>query len=45
MDKLEAELGLKLTKEEGRKLWAQFERFAEYNDLKTLYSKVLPPIA
>lgn len=45
MDKLEAELAIKLTKEEGTKLWAQFGRFAEYNDLKALYAKVLPPIA
>lgn len=45
LDEIEAELMIKINKDEGAKIWEHFQRFAEYDDLKDLYSKVLPPIA
>ena len=29
---------------DGKKIWANFQRFAEYNDLKDLYGKIMPEI-
>lgn len=34
----------KLTQNEGQKIWKYFERFAEYDDFKTLYQKCVPEI-
>ena len=34
-----------LTKQDGQKIWRNFQRFAEYEDLKYLYSKVIPEIS
>lgn len=39
------QLELRITVEEGRKIWQYFSRFAEYQDLKDLYKKVIPEIA
>jgi hypothetical protein len=35
----------KLDQKDVAKIWAHFQRFAEYGDLKDLYNKVLPEIA
>ena len=29
---------------DGKRIWRHFKRFAEYEDLKDLYSKVMPQI-
>ena len=34
----------KLDYEDGKKLWRHFSRYAEYDDLKDLYKKVMPEI-
>ena len=39
------ELNKSLTREDGRRIWRHFQRFAEYNDLKELYGKCIPQIA
>ena len=39
------ELATKLDRQDGKKIWDQFQRFCEYTDLKDLYSKVIPEIA
>lgn len=31
--------------EDGKRIWRHFKRFAEYDDLKDLYQKVMPEIA
>jgi hypothetical protein len=31
--------------EEGTNIWEHFQRFAEYDDLKSLHDRVLPEIA
>jgi len=31
-----------LTREDGKRIWRHFKRFAEYNDLKELYTKCIP---
>lgn len=33
-----------LTLEDGKKIWRHFQRFAEYNDLKELYTKCIPQL-
>ena len=38
------ELKQKLTIKDGQRIWKHFQRFCEYEDLKDLYSKVLPEI-
>lgn len=35
----------KLTKHDGTRIWRHFQRFAEYNDLKDLYSMCIPELA
>ena len=35
----------KLTSADGKRFWRQLQRFAEYEDMKDLYSKVIPEIA
>ena len=30
---------------DGKRIWRHFQRFAEYNDLKELYSKCIPQLA
>ena len=42
---LSYELEKRLTKLDGQRLWKHFQRFCEYEDLKDLYSKVVPEIA
>ena len=41
----EKDLELKLNKNDATRIWKHFQRFAEYNDLKELYSKCLPELA
>ena len=31
-----------LNKDDGKRIWRHFQRFAEYNDLKELYTKCIP---
>lgn len=33
-----------LTIDDGKRIWRHFQRFAEYNDLKELYQKCIPPL-
>ena len=35
----------KLSVSDGKRIWRHFQRFAEYNDLKELYSKCIPQLA
>lgn len=35
----------RLTKSDGQRIWKHFQRFCEYEDLKDLYTKVIPEIA
>lgn len=39
------EMNSKLIKKDGQQIWRHFRRFAEYDDLKDLYSKVIPSLA
>lgn len=39
------EIGQKLDQSDAKKIWAHFQRFAEYSDLKDLYNRTLPEIA
>jgi len=32
----------RLNKKDGQQIWRYFRRFAEYDDLKDLYKKVIP---
>lgn len=34
-----------LTKDDLQRVWRQLKRFAEYDDLKDLYKKVIPPLS
>ena len=42
---IEQKVENRLTKQDGQRLWKHFQRFCEYEDLKDLYSKVIPEIA
>jgi len=42
IDSLTKNSFLKLDKIDGQRIWKHFQRFAEYNDLKDLYNKVVP---
>lgn len=42
---MDAELSKKTDKSETAKIWEQFKNYALYQDLKDLYSKVLPPLS
>ena len=35
----------KLSVQDGRRIWRHFQRFAEYNDFKLLYNKIMPEMA
>ena len=35
----------KIDLKEAKKIWDQFQRFAEYSDLKDLYQKCIPQLA
>ena len=41
---LKADLKLKTYNEETLRIWKNFNNYAEYNDLKDLYSKTLPEL-
>ena len=45
MDKIENQLALKIELPSLDPIWKHFERFSLYDDLKTLYNKVIPEIA
>ena len=45
MDKIERSLALKIELPTLDPIWKHFERFSLYDDLKTLYNKVIPEIA
>ena len=45
VSRAEKDLELKLNKNDATRIWKHFQRFAEYNDLKELYSKCLPELA
>jgi len=38
-------MNLKLEKTDGKQIWKHFQRFAEYEDLRELFNKVIPEIA
>lgn len=33
-----------LDKNDGKRIWKQFQRFCEYSDLKDLYNRVIPEL-
>ena len=39
------ELDSKMTSKEGQKLWANFKKYAQYDELKELYRKTMPAIS
>ena len=39
------ETDLKLSAKEGQKLWANFRKYAQYDELKDLYRKTMPAIS
>ena len=39
------ELDKKMTSKEGQKLWANFKKYAQYDELKELYRKTMPAIS
>lgn len=45
LNDLKNDLEKKLSHEEGRLLWANFQKYAVYDDLRDLYSKCLPAIS
>lgn len=42
---LRVDMDKKLSSEEGRLIWANFQKFALYDDLRELYSKFMPAIS
>ena len=44
MDIVHKDMFKKLTDQDGKRIWRHFQRFAEYNDLKLLYNKMLPEL-
>ncbi len=42
---LEKDLTTKMNNEEGANIWANFSKFAVYDDLKDLYTRCIPAIA
>ena len=45
MDQLIVDMQAKLTVQDGKRIWRHFQRFAEYDDLKDLYTKCVPELA
>lgn len=45
IDKMDEKVKSNVSRDEGQKIWRQFQRFAEYEDLKDLYQKVVPPLS
>lgn len=45
MVEIRSDIEKKLSQEEGRLLWANFQKYALYDDLRELYGKCLPAIA
>ena len=43
--KIDKEMGQKMDKNDATRIWQHFQRFAEYSDLKDLYSKTIPELA
>ena len=44
-NELQEDIDLKMTIEEGQKIWANFSKFAVYDDLRDLYQRCVPEIA
>ena len=45
IDRVFKDIQSRLSGSDGKRIWRHFQRFAEYNDLKELYSKCVPEIA
>ena len=45
ISKTQNSLHIKMDKSDATKIWTNFQRFAEYNDLKDLYTKCIPELA
>ena len=45
IDELRDQLDSKLTREEGSRIWGNFNRFAVYDDLKQLHNLCIPSIS
>ena len=44
LDKQSTEIFKKLSSSDGQRIWRHFQRFAEYEDLRDLYSKCIPQL-
>ena len=44
LDDMLADVRNKLSIQDGKRIWRHFQRFAEYNDLKLLYNKLMPEL-
>ena len=45
INETKGEIELKMSSKEGLKIWANFKKYAQYDELKDLYRKCLPPIS
>ena len=45
INEVKGEIELKMSSKEGLKLWANFKKYAQYEELKDLYRKCLPAIS
>lgn len=45
IEKVNATVAQKLNLSEGQRIWRNFQRFAEYQDLKDLYMKCIPQLS
>ena len=45
MIEVKSETDTKLSAKEGQKLWANFRKYAQYEELKELYRKTMPAIS
>lgn len=45
MIEVKSEIDLKMSSKEGQKLWVNFRKYAQYDELKELYRKCMPAIS
>ena len=45
MAEIRQEVDTKMTSKEGQKLWSNFRKYAQYDELKELYRKTMPAIS
>lgn len=45
MDTIHIECQNKMSLKDGQRLWRQYQRFAEYEDLRELYQRCIPEIS